>query len=140
MPQGVVRNDGRLTKAHALKSFLQPLPLAGVCLCVPVNATCMTPRRRVSHAVPGGRRGHGHHQLGKRRHRDPHRSKGLSLCHPWGLKQLLPLLLLSVVAASIWAGIALDRAGWRYRKQLWQFQGATIGLVAGYLLGRSRLI
>ena len=50
------------------------------------------------------------------------------------------LILLLVVAASIWAGIALDRAGWRYRKQLWQFQGAAIGLISGYLLGRSKLI
>ena len=50
------------------------------------------------------------------------------------------LLLLLVVAASIWAGVALDRAGWKYRKQLWQLQGAATGLVAGYLLGRSKLI
>ena len=50
------------------------------------------------------------------------------------------LLLLLVVAASLWAGIALDRAGWTYRKQLWQFQGAATGFVAGFLLGRSRLI
>ena len=50
------------------------------------------------------------------------------------------LLLLLVIAESIWAGIALDRAGWKYRKQLWQFQGAATGLVAGYLLGHSRLI
>jgi hypothetical protein len=48
--------------------------------------------------------------------------------------------LLLVVAASIWAGIALDRAGWRHRKQLWQFQGAATGFVAGYMLGRSKLI
>ena len=44
------------------------------------------------------------------------------------------LVLLLVVAASTWAGIALDRAGWKYQKQLWQFQWATTGLVAGYLL------
>ncbi|QNI82580.1 putative membrane protein [Synechococcus sp. RS9907] len=50
------------------------------------------------------------------------------------------LFLLLVVAASLWAGIALDRAGWKYRKQLWQFQGAATGFVAGFLLGRSRLI
>ena len=50
------------------------------------------------------------------------------------------LLLLLVIATSIWAGIALDRAGWKYRKQLWQFQGAATGLVAGYLMGRSKLI
>ncbi len=50
------------------------------------------------------------------------------------------LLLLLVVAASIWAGIALDRAGWRHRKQLWQLQGAVTGMVAGYLLGSFKLI
>ena len=50
------------------------------------------------------------------------------------------LLLLVVVAASIWAEIALDKAGWRYRQQLWQFQGATAGIVTAYLLGRSRLL
>jgi|TARA_Y100001934_G_scaffold264851_1_gene342317 hypothetical protein len=50
------------------------------------------------------------------------------------------LLLLLIVAISIWAGVALDRAGWRYRKQLWQFQGAATGLGVGYLLGRSKLI
>ncbi len=32
MPQGVVRDGGGLTQAHALKIFLQPLPLAGVFL------------------------------------------------------------------------------------------------------------
>ena len=55
-----------------------------------------------------------------------------------GVKRLFPLL---VVAGSIWAGIALDRAGWKYRKQLWQFQQlrGRNGLVAGYLLGRSKL-
>ena len=45
-----------------------------------------------------------------------------------------------VIVASISVGIALDRAGWRHRKQLWQLQGGAIGLVAGYLLGRSRLV
>ena len=45
-----------------------------------------------------------------------------------------------VIVASVSAGIALDRAGWRHRKQLWQLQGGAVGLVAGYLLGRSRLL
>ena len=49
-------------------------------------------------------------------------------------------LLVLVVVVSVSAGIALDRAGWRHRKQLWQLQGGAIGLVAGYLLGRSRLV
>tara|TARA_Y100000991_G_scaffold200369_1_gene172664 strand:+ start:272 stop:523 length:252 start_codon:yes stop_codon:yes gene_type:complete len=58
-------------------------------------------------------------------------------CHPWRMRKLILLL---VVSASIWAGIALNRAGWKYRKQLWQFQGAATGLIAGYLLGSSMLI
>ena len=49
-------------------------------------------------------------------------------------------LLVLVVVVSVSAGIALDRAGWRHRKQLWQLQGGAIGLVAGYVLGRSRLV
>ena len=49
-------------------------------------------------------------------------------------------VLVLVNVASISVGIALDRAGWRHRKQLWQLQGGAIGLVAGYLLGRSRLV
>ena len=39
-----------------------------------------------------------------------------------GMKRLILLL---GIAASIWAGIALDRAGWRHRKQLWQLQAAA---------------
>ena len=32
MPQGVVRNDGSLTQAHALKSCFELLPQAGLFL------------------------------------------------------------------------------------------------------------
>ena len=49
-------------------------------------------------------------------------------------------VLVVVIVASVSAGIALDRAGWGHRKQLWQLQGGAIGLVAGYLLGRTKLI
>jgi hypothetical protein len=49
-------------------------------------------------------------------------------------------VLVLVIVASISVGIALDRASWRHRKQLWQLQGGAIGLVAGYLLGRSKLV
>ena len=49
-------------------------------------------------------------------------------------------VLVLVIVASVSAGIALDRAAWRHRKQLWQLQGGAIGLVAGYLLGRTKLI
>ena len=67
----------------------------------------------------------------------PVSTTGITESQTDGMKSLLLLL---VVAASIWAGVGLDRAGWKYRKQLWQFQGAATGLVAGYLLGRSKLI
>ena len=70
-------------------------------------------------------------------HAPPVSTTGITESQTDGMKSLLLLL---VVAASIWAGVGLDRAGWKYRKQLWQFQGAATGLVAGYLLGRSRLI
>ena len=50
------------------------------------------------------------------------------------------VVLVLVILASVSTGIALDRAGWRHRKQLWQLQGGAVGLVAGYLLGRSRLL
>ena len=49
-------------------------------------------------------------------------------------------VLVLVIVASVSAGIALDRAGWCHRKQFWQLQGGAIGLVAGYLLGRTKLI
>ena len=49
-------------------------------------------------------------------------------------------VLVLVIVASVSAGIAMDRVGWRHRKQLWQLQGGAIGLVAGYLLGRTKLI
>ena len=67
----------------------------------------------------------------------PVSTTGITESQTDGMKSLLLLL---VVAASIWAGVGLDRAVWKDRKQLWQFQGAATGLVAGYLLGRSRLI
>ena len=50
------------------------------------------------------------------------------------------VVLVLVIVASVSACIALDWAGWRHRKQLWQLQGCAVGLVAGYLLGRSRLL
>ena len=34
MPQGVVRDDGRLTQAHALKLLLRPLPWPGGFYCL----------------------------------------------------------------------------------------------------------
>lgn len=45
------------------------------------------------------------------------------------------LALLSLLAAFV-VGIQLGAIPWRYRKQLWQLQGALVGAVIGYLVGR----
>lgn len=45
------------------------------------------------------------------------------------------LALLSLLAAVV-IGIQLGAIPWRYRKQLWQLQGALVGAVIGYLVGR----
>ena len=50
------------------------------------------------------------------------------------------LVLVLVIVASVSAGIAFDRAGWRHREQFWHLQGGSIALVAGSLLGRKKLI
>ncbi len=42
---------------------------------------------------------------------------------------------LALVAALV-LGIQLGAIPWRYRKQIWQLQGALVGLVAGFVLGR----
>lgn len=42
---------------------------------------------------------------------------------------------LAVVIAII-VGVQLGAMPYRYRKQIWQLQGAVAGFVAGYLLGR----
>ncbi len=44
------------------------------------------------------------------------------------------------VSAMLFDAIFAVGAGWKYGKQLWQFQGAATGLLTGYLLGRSRLL
>ena len=33
-------------------------------------------------------------------------------------------------------GIQLGALPYRYRKQLWQLQGAAVGVVVGYVIGR----
>ena len=48
-------------------------------------------------------------------------------------------ILALIVVGSVAAGVALDQAGWRHQKQLWQLQGGAIGLAAGFMLGRSKL-
>lgn len=42
---------------------------------------------------------------------------------------------LAVVIAIV-VGIQLGAMPYRYRKQIWQLQGAVVGFAAGYLLGR----
>ena len=41
----------------------------------------------------------------------------------------------SLVLALV-IGMQLGGVPWRYRKQLWQLQGALVGAVVGYVLGR----
>lgn len=41
-----------------------------------------------------------------------------------------------VLALALVVGIQLGTARWRFRKQLWQLQGALVGAVAGYVVGR----
>ena len=53
---------------------------------------------------------------------------------------MVKIILGLLVVGSVAAGVALDQAGWRHRKQLWQLQGGAIGLVAGFVLGRSKLV
>jgi hypothetical protein len=40
------------------------------------------------------------------------------------------------LALALVVGIQLGGVPWRYRQQLWQLQGAAIGAVVGYLVGR----
>ena len=42
------------------------------------------------------------------------------------------------LALAVVIGIQLGGIPWRYRQQLWQLQGAAIGAVVGYLVGRLR--
>ena len=40
------------------------------------------------------------------------------------------------LALALVIGTQLGGIPWRYRKQLWQLQGAAIGALVGYLVGR----
>ena len=44
--------------------------------------------------------------------------------------------LVAALLVVLLVGIQLGGVPWRYRKQLWQLQGAIAGAVAGYLVGR----
>ena len=56
------------------------------------------------------------------------------------VNRMVKIILVLIVVGSVAAGVALDQAGWRHRKQLWQLQGGAVGLVAGFVLGRSKLV
>jgi uncharacterized membrane-anchored protein YhcB (DUF1043 family) len=45
-----------------------------------------------------------------------------------------PALLALAVALVV--GIQVGAIPWRYRKQLWQLQGALVGVVVGFVAGR----
>ena len=44
--------------------------------------------------------------------------------------------LMAGLLVALLVGIQLGGVPWRYRKQLWQLQGAIAGAVVGYLVGR----
>ena len=44
--------------------------------------------------------------------------------------------LMAGLLVALLVGIQLGGVPWRYRKQLWQLQGAIAGAVEGYLVGR----
>ena len=52
------------------------------------------------------------------------------------LVQRGPGITAAVVVVALLVGVLLGGVPWRYRKQLWQLQGAAAGLAAGFLLGR----
>lgn len=41
-----------------------------------------------------------------------------------------------VLIGAVIVGIQLGALPYRYRKQLWQLQGAAVGVVVGYVIGR----
>lgn len=45
-------------------------------------------------------------------------------------------LALLALAAALVVGIQVGAIPWRYRKQLWQLQGALVGVVVGFVAGR----
>lgn len=45
------------------------------------------------------------------------------------------LVAVVMLGLMLMAGIHLGALSWRYRKELWQLQGAAVGLVVGYVLG-----
>lgn len=42
-----------------------------------------------------------------------------------------------VVGLALVVGIQIGAIPWRFRREIWQLQGAAVGLVVGYLLGRA---
>ena len=40
------------------------------------------------------------------------------------------------LALAVVIGIQIGGVPWRFRKQLWQLQGAALGAVVGYVVGR----
>lgn len=43
---------------------------------------------------------------------------------------------LIVLVVAFVVGLQLGAVPWRYRKQIWQIQGALVGVVIGFVLGR----
>lgn len=56
--------------------------------------------------------------------------------HRRGLSRADGSVAAVALAVVLVIGIQLGGVPWRYRKQLWQLQGACIGALVGYLVGR----
>jgi len=52
------------------------------------------------------------------------------------LRPRLPLLAGLGMAMALLIGIQLGALPWRYRRELWQAQGAALGMVVGLAIGR----
>jgi len=53
-----------------------------------------------------------------------------------GLRRIGQSTAALALLAALVVGIQLGAIPWRYRKQIWQLQGALVGLAAGFALGR----
>jgi|AACY02.18.fsa_nt_gi hypothetical protein len=52
-------------------------------------------------------------------------------------KHRVPLIWILILGGMLVLGIQLGRLPIRYRRELWQVQGAAVGAVVGFLIGRA---
>jgi hypothetical protein len=60
---------------------------------------------------------------------EPRKSSGLRMPGGSGLAAI-------TLALAVVIGMQIGGVPWRFRKQLWQLQGAALGAVLGYVVGR----